>query len=582
MKTIITNTDKKIYPCKSYCYYPLKNSISSVLSRGNLLEQCEHWRNRVIPHHTLADVYDGQVWQDFLTYEGTPFLSNPHNLGLMLNCDWFQPFELTSYSVGVLYLVILNLPRAIRFKPENILIAGIIPGPSEPDHDEINSYLRPLVKELNSLWTEGFTMSHDGKDVVVRAALLATVCGIPATAKIGGFVGHNSKNACWKCSKLFAYDKILKRVNFSGVELGPPQEHATHKMNALETLSANTASQKEGLELKNGSRFTELMTLPYYNCNRFSIIDPMHNLFLGTSKRILQRQWLETGLISKKNLDQIQHTVQNCQVPIGIGRIPNKIASNFAQLTADEWKNWTLLFFLIALQDILPNEHLECWQKYVSACNIYCSSVVTLDDLNLANEFMTSFFTSAESLYGPSFLTINTHLHLHLQDVYKDYGPCYGYWLFSFERYNYILGKYHTNNLSIEIQLMRKFIQNMHIRSMANSDLLLSPEHLSILKDLLCDMNGGSASETLYRQETNEYVNLMPPFVLHHFDSVSISYLRMSYQAFLPDIDLLEIPQMCRKYKNAMWYSQHLKVSNKTSTCILAKWVGEDGHINTS
>ena len=59
----------------------------------------------------------------FLVYNGTPFLSSPYNLALMLNYDWFQPFELTSYSVGVLYLVILNLPRAIRFKPENIMIA---------------------------------------------------------------------------------------------------------------------------------------------------------------------------------------------------------------------------------------------------------------------------------------------------------------------------------------------------------------------------------------------------------------------------------------------------------------------------
>ena len=33
---------------------------------------------------------------------------------------------------GVLYMVILNLPHAIRFKPENVLIVGIIPGPSEP------------------------------------------------------------------------------------------------------------------------------------------------------------------------------------------------------------------------------------------------------------------------------------------------------------------------------------------------------------------------------------------------------------------------------------------------------------------
>lgn len=46
----------------------------------------------------------------------------------MLNCDWFQPFAQSRYTVGVIYLVILNLPRAIRFRSENIIITGIIPG----------------------------------------------------------------------------------------------------------------------------------------------------------------------------------------------------------------------------------------------------------------------------------------------------------------------------------------------------------------------------------------------------------------------------------------------------------------------
>ena len=114
----------------------------AVLGRADLLEQCEHWTSRNIPENVLADVYDSR---------GRPFLTNEHNIGLMLNCDWFQPFEHTNYNVGVLYLVILNLPRTIRFKPEHVLIVGIIPGPSEPNCSEINSYLRPLVKELNLL-----------------------------------------------------------------------------------------------------------------------------------------------------------------------------------------------------------------------------------------------------------------------------------------------------------------------------------------------------------------------------------------------------------------------------------------------
>ena len=152
------------------------------------MDQCEHWRNRVISEDVLADVYDGKVWKKFMKFKDKSFLSEPYNLGLMLNCDWFQPFDHSTYSVGVLYLVILNLPRTIRFKPENVLIAGVIPGPKEPSLGEMNSYLRLLVKELNWLWSEGFTVQHNGKTVSVHAALLATVCDIPATAKLGTFL----------------------------------------------------------------------------------------------------------------------------------------------------------------------------------------------------------------------------------------------------------------------------------------------------------------------------------------------------------------------------------------------------------
>ncbi len=65
----------------------------------------------------------------------------------MLNVDWFQPFSHTIYSVGVIYLTVMNLPHHIRTKRENIILVGIIPGPAEPKHD-INTFLKPLIEEL--------------------------------------------------------------------------------------------------------------------------------------------------------------------------------------------------------------------------------------------------------------------------------------------------------------------------------------------------------------------------------------------------------------------------------------------------
>ncbi len=78
---------------------------------------------------TLKDVYDGRVWADFQSDKYGRFLQG---LGLMLNMDFFQPFKHTTYSVGAIYLTVMNLPRSIRYKSENVILAGLIPGPDEP------------------------------------------------------------------------------------------------------------------------------------------------------------------------------------------------------------------------------------------------------------------------------------------------------------------------------------------------------------------------------------------------------------------------------------------------------------------
>lgn len=66
----------------------------------------------------------------------------------MLNVDWFRPFDHTPYSVGILYMVLLNLPRRDRLLKENLFVVGVIPGPHEPSLT-ISSYLEPLVDELH-------------------------------------------------------------------------------------------------------------------------------------------------------------------------------------------------------------------------------------------------------------------------------------------------------------------------------------------------------------------------------------------------------------------------------------------------
>ena len=100
----------------------------------------------------LTDVYHGKMWKDFGTYKTEDFLNAPRNYGLMLNFDYFQPMKhWNDYSVGVLYVVILNLSHSERFKWENVIVVGIISS-MDCEPKNLNKFLKPFIAELNVLW----------------------------------------------------------------------------------------------------------------------------------------------------------------------------------------------------------------------------------------------------------------------------------------------------------------------------------------------------------------------------------------------------------------------------------------------
>lgn len=72
------------------------------------------------------------------------------------------------YSVGAIYLAIQNLPREERYKEENIILVGVLPGPSEPKLT-VNSYLAPLVRDLKEAWLNGLKVkTSDSTEITIR------------------------------------------------------------------------------------------------------------------------------------------------------------------------------------------------------------------------------------------------------------------------------------------------------------------------------------------------------------------------------------------------------------------------------
>ena len=61
------------------------------------------------------------------------------------------------------------------------------------------------------------------------------------------------------------------------------------------------------------------------------MVDPMHNLFLGTSKKMIQ-VWKEKGFLSENKFQAIQDQVDAINTPNKIGRIPHKISAQLSGL----------------------------------------------------------------------------------------------------------------------------------------------------------------------------------------------------------------------------------------------------------
>ena len=211
-------------------------------------------------------------------------------------------------------------------------------------------------------------------------------------------------------------------------------------------------------------KYTELLRLPYYDPIKCHVIHVMHNLLLGSAKKVFEC-WIEKGILKEKDLEEIGQLIQEVPVPSNVGRVAGSILINFKSFKAEELKNWVLYFSLYCLKDLISLNHFNMWQIFVRSCHKLLKPTISIQEIDDAHNFLVLFVEKFAELFGKEHVTPNMHMYLHLKNCLKKFGPVYGFWCFSFERYNGILESFCTNNHSISVQLMKKFISGIYIES---------------------------------------------------------------------------------------------------------------------
>ncbi|KAF0431153.1 transposase domain-containing protein [Gigaspora margarita] len=171
----------------------------------------------------LCDIYNGKIWKTFkdelFGEDSALFFYNEKadsHLGLIVNLDWFQLFDGVLHSTGVLYVSIVNLPRDIQFKHENMLVLGILPGLNKVSLYKINHYFSLVVDELEALW-HGMTLNsiaEFSERRMICAALILISCDILAARKLCRHI--SALVSCHRCEKSANY--INRHFNFGSIQ----------------------------------------------------------------------------------------------------------------------------------------------------------------------------------------------------------------------------------------------------------------------------------------------------------------------------------------------------------------------------
>tara|TARA_B110000881_G_C18591011_1_gene527951 strand:- start:147 stop:2789 length:2643 start_codon:yes stop_codon:yes gene_type:complete len=452
----------KIYPLKTFCYNSIIEVLKQMMKRKHFFKKCTEWKTRVSPSNFMTDIYDGRIWQSFFGDGGK--YPGENYFGFLLNVDWFQPYKRRSVSIGAIYLCCVNLPREERYKKENIIVVGIIPSMAnggEPSN--INSILDPLVEDLKRLFVGVEFETFEKEKKTCYGLLIGCSSDIPANRKLCGFLSHAAIKGCSRCYKEFkSFTNNRHKRNYSGFDEvewnGLKRTNVDHRQK-VRWISRQANGTKDRLqkETECGLRYSKLLDLPYFDPVRFCLIDPMHNLFLGTAKRMFTL-WLDSGILSVNSLNTLKLRIERLKIPTDIGRIPSNIASNYSRFTAEEWKNWTMYYSPFVLRDMLEEAHYNCWQKFVLACTLMCKPFITPYEIRKAHGLFFAFGTHVQRLYGREVITPNMHMHGHLADCVLDYGPVQAFWCFAFERFNGAISDLPTNRRSIAVQYMHRIL----------------------------------------------------------------------------------------------------------------------------
>ncbi|KAJ7747444.1 hypothetical protein DFH07DRAFT_747766 [Mycena maculata] len=502
----------------------LSMQIIEFLNRDGNEIACESYLTRKAVPGKMQDIQDGQICQTLKGPDGRKFFDTAPDrpdleelrIGLCFGEDGFsftRSKDSATHTTGAASFCVTGLPHHLRYRPRNLLLTKLAPGPHDETADEFQRSMADMVTNLLMLYDDAYQLV--GRRV--RVILVAVCCDHPAMCKAGGFSDHKAnKFPCTCCTILH---KDIQTPAGMKVDAFSARHGNQHKAESVEyaKIPETDTKARNAFAAAHGTRFFEFSRLTYFDPVRQIIIDPMHCIFLG----VVKTQWLDAWIRDPPALRKSTEL----EMPSWVARLPNKVGLPAGgNITSDEWKGMLFIFcplilphlwaewFPLAAADhekakkrwktkeakrleriaegtesatdrkgpaanpkpirMLENDP-DLLLKLASCCKILLAGTIDLQALpraqQLLEDYLAGFLKNHPDLVKP-----NHHYLTHIFRIIRDFGPVYGFWTFLFEHLNKLLKSYDTNNHGdgeLEVTFFREFHRDANLRDVVSPSL---------------------------------------------------------------------------------------------------------------
>ncbi|KAJ3547089.1 hypothetical protein NMY22_g1789 [Coprinellus aureogranulatus] len=305
-----------IMPIRNYLHHDIKEWVGRLLCRTDIEKMILENQEPPVsePGGAVSSILGSRVIRNLRDRDGSLFLrrvTGEYRLIFALSVDGFNPFgnreaKQTRTCTGI-YLTCLNLPLSERQKPCNVHLVGVIPGPNKPKEGELNGYLNLIAEDFLEYWDPGVTYSrtptYEG-GAICKGVVIPVICDGIGAREVSGFPTITSTPFCIYC------ELPINRIEDFDNTQWVPRTTEGHRRDAIMWRDANPETRDKLRKTQHPARYTALLKLPYFEPVTFTVIDTMHNLFLGLFKRHCRHVWgmnvkLEDGDGLYRSLGQI-------------------------------------------------------------------------------------------------------------------------------------------------------------------------------------------------------------------------------------------------------------------------------------